>query len=174
MVCIGRKRQGIQVELKSSDVEVQAPEFKLKDQIGKEWTLGELTQNSAVMLVFYPGDFTPVCTKQLCNYRDSMESFKRFPIRLVGISTDNSESHQKFSKEYHIDFPLLSDPEHKVAKAYGCTSLLMLGGVSRAVVIVNKKRKIVYRHVEPTALTRRKADELLGVIQDLKSKGLID
>jgi len=77
------------------------------------------------------------------------------------------------SGAYDFPFLLLSDPNHDVAKKYECTSVLMFGKVSRAVFIINRQGLILYRYVEPTVLTRRKADEILSIVTDLKSNNLL-
>jgi peroxiredoxin Q/BCP len=151
----------------------KAPDFTLKDHQGGTVTLNQVTPVAPILLAFYPGDFTPVCTAQMCNYRDNFESFIKHGLQVFGISHNDPESHAKFAKEYDFPFLLLSDPENKTAKAFGCTSLLMFGKVSRAVFILNTKGVILYRYVEPTTITRRKADELVGIIDDLKSNKLI-
>lgn len=151
----------------------KAPDFSLQDQDGNSVSLVDLTKEGPVVLAFYPGDFTMVCTKQLCNYRDNMEDFKKIPVNICGISVDPPDSHRNFVKEHGFPFPLLSDPGKKTAQAYGCTSLMMFGGVSRAIFIVNKKGMILYRYIEPTVLTSRKAEELVGILSDLKKHGLI-
>lgn len=151
----------------------KAPDFTLPSHNGTSVVLSEELKLGPVMLVFYPGDFTPVCTRQMCNYRDSLLDFEKLGVRILGISTNNSESHQKFAQEFDLPFRLLSDPGHRVAKMFECTSLLMLGRVSRAVVIINNQGVILYRYVEPTSLTRRKSEELLKILQDLESNKLL-
>jgi peroxiredoxin Q/BCP len=114
-----------------------------------------------------------VCTKQLCDYRDHLEQFVQLGVQIVGISKNSTSEHIKFARAHKFPFLLLSDSGQSVAKMYGCTSLLMMGTVSRAVFIVNTQGIILYRYVEPIALTRRTADELLDVISDLKGNQLI-
>ena len=150
-----------------------APDFSLQDHEGKIVKLADLIKEGPVVLAFYPGDFTPVCTKQLCNYRDNIEDFKKLPVSVCGISADPPESHRDFIEKNGFPFPLLSDPGKRVAKAYGCTSMMMFGGVSRAIYIVNKKGLVLYRYIEPTILTSRKAHELIAILGDLKKNGLI-
>lgn len=150
-----------------------APDFALKDQSGKTVTLGDILMGGPVVLAFYPNDFTMVCTKQLCTYRDSMADFKDLGVQIVGISNNSTDEHEQFAEKYEFSFPLLTDPEHKVAVKYGCRSPFMMGGVSRAIVIVNRDRKVLYRYVEPTALTHRKPGQLLGLLRDLKKTGLL-
>jgi peroxiredoxin Q/BCP len=148
-------------------------EFTLLDERGKPRTLSEFTATGPVLLAFYPGDFTPVCTKQLCNYRDNFADFEKLGVQIVGISANSVEEHFKFATTYDFKFPLLSDPKKETAKAYGCTSLILLGGVSRAIVIVGKTGKIVHRYVESTPLTHRKSEELVAVLSELRLKGAL-
>lgn len=149
-----------------------APVFTLQDHTGILVDLNDSIKVSPAILVFYPGDFTPVCTKQLCDYRDNIEQFHHLGVQLFGISKNDQESHSKFVKEHRFPFPLLSDPENKVARQYGCSSLFMLGNISRAVFLVNTKGVILYRYIEPTVMTRRKSDELISVIKQLRDNNL--
>ncbi len=150
-----------------------AKDFSLKDHEGNEVKLSDLTKTSPVMLVFYPGDFTYVCTAQLCDYRNNMDDFNEFGIQVVGISQNDKDSHQRFVKERNLPFLLLTDPDNLVAKQYGCKSIFMLGMVSRAVFLINKAGTILYRYVEPTVITRRKSSVLLDVAKQLRANGLI-
>jgi peroxiredoxin Q/BCP len=152
---------------------VPAPDFALQDHLGQVVSLAGLIKDGPVVLAFYPGDFTPVCTKQLCNYRDNIADFKNVPVNICGISADSPESHRDFIEKHGFPFRLLSDPGKRVAKSYGCTSMMMFGGVSRAVYVINKKGLILYRYIERTILTSRKADELIAILGDLKKNGLI-
>lgn len=147
-----------------------APDFHLKDETGQTVTLVSLTSRGPAMLVFYPGDFTPICTRQLCAYQENYEKFAEYGIQLAGISFNDERSHREFKDRYAFGFPLLSDPGKAVFRAYGVTSLFMLGGASRAVIIVSKAGEILYRYVEPTILTRRKPGELLDALEDLRRR----
>ena len=157
-----------QLQGQGSVVGKRAHDFVLEDHLGDEIILSDVCKTSPVMLVFYPGDFTPVCTKQLCNYQDNLSEFKRLGVRILGISSNSNKEHRKFASDYDFSFSLLSDPHKTVAKKYGCNSLMMFGGVSRAVFIVNTQMMILYRYVEPTILTRRKAEELISILRDLR------
>ncbi|MEZ4751899.1 MAG: peroxiredoxin [Bdellovibrionota bacterium] len=151
----------------------KAHDFCLTDQDGAQVQLSHVLKNASVLLVFYPSDFTIVCTRQLCNYRDNMQSFQDLGIQVLGISSNPRESHRQFADKYNFNFSLLSDPNHLIADQYDCRSVLMLGGVSRAVVIINQQGFVLYRYVEPTTLTHRKADQLLAVIRDLSANKLL-
>ncbi|MCB0418118.1 MAG: peroxiredoxin [Bdellovibrionales bacterium] len=151
----------------------KASDFCLTDQDGAQVRLFDVLNRSAVLLVFYPSDFTMVCTRQLCNYRDNMKSFQELGVQVLGISSNPMESHRQFADKYNFNFSLLTDPGHLVAKQYDCRSVLLFGSVSRAVVIINQQGFVLYRYVEPTTLTHRKADTLLGVIRDLSDARLL-
>ena len=138
----------------------KAPNFSLQGDDGKEYELSDHTGHR-VLLVFYPGDNTPVCTRQLCEYRDGIEAFAGLGVSVVGISSDSLESHRKFRSKHELPFVLLSDPDLAVARLYGCKGAL---GMKRAVFLVDEKGVIRYAHVEALALFRRRADELLKAI----------
>jgi thioredoxin-dependent peroxiredoxin len=150
-----------------------APDFKLQDQDENWVTLSGLTARGPVMIAFYPGDFTPVCTRQLCAYQEMYDQFVKYGISVVGISHNTPEEHQKFRARYHFAFPLLSDPGKATFKQWGVTSLFMFGGASRAVFVVGRNGKVAYRYVEPTSLSYRKPGELIGAIEQLKAKGVL-
>jgi peroxiredoxin Q/BCP len=151
-------------------VGTDAPAFRLQDENGNWRELRELHKGGTLMLVFYPGDFTIVCTKQLCAYQESFSAFEKLGVQIAGISPNAPASHQEFKQRFGFSFPLLSDPDKEVTKRYGITSLFMFGGTSRANIVVNRDGKIVYRHVEPTTLTHRKPAELIASLAQLKHK----
>jgi peroxiredoxin Q/BCP len=150
-----------------------APDFKLQDQDGKYVKLADLTVNGPVLLAFYPGDFRLVCTRQFCDYRDRMDDFKSLGVQVVGISADRPDEHKRFAAEYKFTFPLLFDPGRGTAKAYNCVSLMMLGNQSRAVFIVGRDGIVLYRYVEPTVISRRNSDDLVGVLKGLREQGVL-
>ncbi len=151
-----------------------APEFKLLDETGEPRELKDFISDKPLLLAFYPGDFTPVCTKQLCNYRDSLSDFEGWGIRVVGVSKNDIVSHKRFKEQYQIPFTLLYDPKNLIARAYGCQSRLIFGMVSRAVFIINQGGVILYQYIEPTPLTRRNSDELVNIVKTLQEKGLLN
>ena len=151
----------------------RAPEFSLPDQFGSETSLAALCKQGPLILAFYPGDFTMVCTKQLCNYRDHMADFRDLGLQVVGVSPNPAYSHSRFAKKFDFDFKLLSDADSRVARAFDCSSVFMFGRVSRAVFVINRQRLVLYRYVEPTILTHRSATELVRIITDLKRNKLL-
>ncbi|MBL7714102.1 MAG: peroxiredoxin [Bdellovibrionales bacterium] len=148
-----------------------APLFTLENDDGKKVSLIDVMLQGPSMLVFYPGDFTPVCTKQLCSYQNAMERFKALGVQVIGISQNTPAQHKAFRQKYGFEFPLLTDPKRELTKVYGVTSLFMLGGTSRAVFIISKSGRILYRYVEATRLSHRNPDELMEAIIQLKNSG---
>src|SRR5438309_327549 len=107
----------------------EAPDFELENQDGKRVKLSQYWSRGPVLIAFYPGDFTPVCTKQLCGYQNSVDDFSKLGIAVLGISSDSSESHRRFKAKHGLTFDLLTDPDHEAARAFGATSKLLLGNV---------------------------------------------
>lgn len=140
-----------------------APDFELSDQDGKPFRLSD-HQGQRLLLVFYPGDNTPVCTAQLCDYRDGLEDFDNLEVKVVGISSDSPSSHQAFRKKHDLPFTLLSDPDLEVARKYDCKALI---GMKRAVFLLDEEHRIRYRHIESVAVFRRHRDELIEAIRQL-------
>jgi peroxiredoxin Q/BCP len=141
----------------------KAPEFSLQSDCGEDYRLSDHA-GERVLLVFYPGDNTPVCTAQLCEYRDGIEEFADLGVTVVGISSDDLESHRDFRSKHDLPFILLSDPDLAVAKQYGSKGAL---GMKRAVFLIDEKGVVRYAHVESLALFRRRAEELLDAIREL-------
>jgi peroxiredoxin Q/BCP len=141
----------------------QAPRFELEDDAGGTYRLGDHL-GEKILLVFYPGDNTPVCTRQLCDYRDGVEAFADLGVTVVGISNDSAESHRAFKRKHRLPFTLLSDPDLAVAAQYDSKGMM---GMKRSVFLLDEQGVIRYRHVETLALFRRQREELLKIIQGL-------
>jgi len=140
-----------------------APGFCLPGDSDEEYCLSDHA-GQRVLLVFYPGDNTPVCTRQLCEYRDGIESFADLGVSVVGISSDDLESHRNFRRKHDLPFVLLSDLELIVAKLYGCNGRF---GMKRAVFLIDEEGIVRYAHIEALSVFRRRADELLAAIKTL-------
>ncbi|MFD2164494.1 thioredoxin-dependent thiol peroxidase [Paradesertivirga mongoliensis] len=102
-------------ELKEGDV---APKFTAKDQNGKTVSLEDFTGKD-VILYFYPKDDTPGCTAEACNFRDNYQSLQQQGFTVIGVSTDDEHSHQKFANKYQLPFTLISDTDKNIVEAYG-------------------------------------------------------
>ncbi len=106
----------------------QATDFSLQDQHGDTKTLGDYA-GKWLVLYFYPKDETPGCTAEACSFRDERDAIAEFgDAEVVGVSKDSVASHKKFADNHHLDFTLLSDPEHKTIDAYGSWKPLKLMG----------------------------------------------
>ena len=130
--------------LKAGD---NAPAFSLLDQEGKQVSLSDF-KGVKVLLYFYPKADTPGCTKQACSVRDASKELKKLGAAAVGISPDEPPKQKKFDDKYNLGFPLLSDPDNKVAKAYGAWGeKSMYGkkyeGIIRSSFVIDEKGKIL-------------------------------
>ena len=144
----------------------QAPDFTLPDQHDKQHTLSEY-RGKWIVLYFYPMDETPGCTTEACNFRDARDAIAEFGKAVVmGVSKDSVKSHHKFATNHDLNFTLLSDPEHKVIKAYDSwdTSSLLgkLIGTKRNTFIIDPEGNIVkeYRNVNPETHAAEIIDDL--------------
>jgi peroxiredoxin len=145
------------------DVGDSAPDFTLPGTRG-EVTLSERLRERAVLLVFYPGDDTPMCTSQLCDYRDNLEVFAGLGVDVLALNSQSLDSHERFAQKHRLPFPLLSDPDRSVCKAYGAVGLL--GMTRRALVLVGRDGRVLWRRTD-LPIFRRSADELRDVISKL-------
>jgi peroxiredoxin Q/BCP len=125
------------------DVGDSAPDFELPGSGGKTYKLSEF-RGSKVILAFYPGDFTTVCTKQFCSYRDNDERIDNLGAQVLGISAQSVDSHERFIAENSLNVPLLADEDRSVAKAYGVAAGPL---VRRSIFLVDEQGVIRYRHV---------------------------
>ncbi|MGI8918753.1 MAG: peroxiredoxin [Pyrinomonadaceae bacterium] len=141
----------------------EAPDFTLPDGAGKPWKLSEQRGN-VVVLLFYPGDETPICTRQMCSVRDRWDDYAATGAEVVGISADSVDSHQKFASNHELPLRLLSDADQSVANLYGARSLIP-GKVARSVFVIDANGIIRHRKVQPLGLFRPKDDEVLGAIR---------
>lgn len=140
-----------------------APDFTLKDGEGNDWSLSN-QKGKVVVLLFYPGDNTPVCTAQLCSVRDHWSEYQATGAEVVGISMDSIESHKDFATKKGLPLRLLSDEKGDVTKLYDVKSWLP-GRSARAVVVIDKEGKIAYHKAQALSLFRPKDDEVLNAIR---------
>jgi peroxiredoxin Q/BCP len=125
----------------------KAPSFSLSDQDGKKVSLSDF-KGRKLLLYFYPKADTPGCTKQGCSIRDASKELKKLGVAAVGISPDEPAKQKKFDDKYSLGFPLLSDPDHKVARAYGAWGKKsMYGktyeGIIRSSFVIDETGKII-------------------------------
>jgi peroxiredoxin Q/BCP len=147
---------------KTPQVGEQAPDFELPGTDGT-FRLSE-HRGERVVLLFYPGDNTPVCTKQFCSYRDRSEDFGALGATVVGISAQDLESHEAFMAKHSLNVPLLADVDAKVARAYDAHNRM---GVKRAVIVIDEQGIVRHRHDHRLGLDFQSVDELKAVLDSL-------
>ena len=134
---------------------IPAPEFEMMDDTN---TLRKLSdyRGKNVVLYFYPADDTPGCTKEACNFRDDYSAYEKAGVVILGVSPDDVESHVKFKRKFHLQFPLLADEGHKVCDLYQVWGpKKFMGreyqGVLRTTFLINENGKIVkvFENVRP-------------------------
>ncbi len=141
---------------RAPDFELQGTDgpFKLSDHRGER-----------VVLLFYPGDNTPVCTKQFCSYAARPDDMHDLPATVVGISSQGLESHQEFQSKHSIPVPLLADTDKAVAKAYGVTAPVV--GTRRAVIVIDEDGVVRHRHVHRLGLDFETVDDIRAVLDQM-------
>ena len=147
----------------TAQVNAPAPDFVLRDGDGREWRLAD-HRGKVVVLLFYPGDETPVCTKQMCSVRDRWEDYVATGAEVVGLSTDSVESHKKFADHHKLPLRLLSDSDGTVARLYGARSLIP-GKVARSVFVIDANGVLRHSDIRPLGLFRPKDDATLEAIR---------
>ncbi len=147
------------------EVNDRAPDFTLEDESGNRFSLSD-HRGETLLLVFYPGDDTPVCTRQLCDYRDGIEAFDGLDVRVIGISKDGPESHRAFKQKHDLPFTLLSDPNLEVARQYDSKGML---GMKRSLFLVDGEGLIRYLHIETLPVFRRAREEVIAAIEELRT-----
>src|SRR6476646_99395 len=131
-------------------INAPAPDFSLPDGEGNQWRLSE-QRGKVVVLLFYPGDETPICTAQLCSVRDRWEDYVATGAEVVGISTDSVESHRKFAEHHKLPLRLLSDADGKASEFYGARSIIP-GKVARSVFVIDSEGVLRYSDIRPLGL----------------------
>lgn len=144
----------------------RAPDFTLPGTGGRDYSLAEF-HGQRVVLVFYPGDDTPVCTKQLNTYNDDLGQFAEVNAQVLAISAQDVSSHDAFAGKHGFEFPLLADTDKAVAGMYG--TLGPLGFPRRSVFIVDGDGIVRYAHRAIAGLTFRPVDELIGELAKITS-----
>jgi peroxiredoxin Q/BCP len=150
---------------KTPQVGEQAPDFELPGTDGP-FKLSD-HRGERVVLLFYPGDETMVCTKQFCSYRDRAEDFAALNAKVLGISSQDLASHEGFIAKHGLNVPLLSDVDRQVAKAYSAFSPRL--GIKRAVIVIDEDGIVRHRHDHLLGLDYQSVDELKITLDALGS-----
>lgn len=148
----------------------RAPDFALPSNTGETWRLSDHL-GETVVLLFYPGDNTPICTKQMCSVRDRWRDYMATGARIVGISTDTVDSHRDFAAKHNLPFPLLADPTEEVIRTYGVRSWLPHRS-ARAVVVIDPRGVVSYKKVQPLSLFPPRDDRIIAAIKAVTSDKL--
>lgn len=144
----------------------KAPDFTLKDGDGNNWTLSE-NLGKVIVLLFYPGDNTPVCTKQLCSVRDNWDDYAETGAQIIGISTDSVESHKGFAEKHNFPFTLLADEKGEVVEKYDAKSWVP-GKSARAVTVIDKEGIVRSHNVQSLGIFKPSDEEVLTAIREAK------
>jgi peroxiredoxin len=132
------------------EVGTKAPDFTLVNQDREPVTLSQEVRKGNVVLAFFPGAFSGTCTKELCSFRDTMADFKTVNAQVLGVSTDTFFALKAWDDQQHFEFPLLSDYNKDVIRAYGVVNPDMIGLkdiAKRAVFVIDKLGVVRYREV---------------------------
>ncbi|HJP94394.1 MAG TPA: peroxiredoxin [Pyrinomonadaceae bacterium] len=150
-------------------VNTPAPDFTLKDGSGNDWRLSD-RRGKVVVLLFYPGDETPICTSQMCSVRDRWDDYVATGAEVVGISSDSIESHRKFAEHHNLPLRLLSDSDGAVSNLYGARSLIP-GKVARSVFVIDAQGILRHGDVRPLGLFKPKDDATIAAIRAAQRGG---
>ena len=148
----------------------KAPDFTLPASTGGKIKLSSFRGESHVVLYFYPRDNTPGCTKEACSFRDLKTEFEQAGAVILGVSTDDLASHEKFVNKHELSFPLLADTDAKVATKYGVYQEKKMAGktfmgIVRTTFVIVKEGTI--RRIYPKVKVDQHADEVLEVVKGL-------
>jgi thioredoxin-dependent peroxiredoxin len=148
---------------KTPQVGEPAPDFELPGTSGS-FRLSD-HRGERVVLLFYPGDNTMVCTKQFCSYRDRADDFAALNATVLGISSQDLASHEAFVAKHRLNVPLLADVDRRVAKSYSAFSSRL--GVKRAAIVIDEQGIVRDRHDHLLGLDYQSVDELKGALDAL-------
>jgi peroxiredoxin Q/BCP len=139
-----------------------APDFTLPGTGGRDYTLSSY-RGRPVVLVFYPGDDTPVCTRQLTTYNEDLAAFDGVSAQVLAISPQDVASHERFASRHGFRFPLLADTDKAVARAYD--TLGPMGFPRRSVVVIDAAGVIRWSHRSIAGLSFRPVAEIVGAVR---------
>ena len=146
----------------------QAPDFTLGGVPAGAYHLAD-QRGKVVVLAFYPGDFTPVCVRQLQHYEEKREKLVETGAVLWAISTDGLEKHERMAKSFALSIPLLADEGAAIAELYGVRSLM--GTARRSIFVIDREGIVRYRKEEPLSLSYRSVEDILEVLDDTNLLG---
>ncbi|HEY7535534.1 MAG TPA: peroxiredoxin [Thermodesulfobacteriota bacterium] len=148
---------------KMPEVGDKAPDFEAETYEGKKIKLSDLIKDKTVVLYFYPRDNTPGCTKEACSMRDGMKDLEKLGVQVLGVSTDSVKSHEGFRDKYKLNFPLISDKDKTIVKAYGVKS--DFGSARRVTFLIDKTGTI--KHIWEKVDTSSHSEEVINKVKEL-------
>ena len=121
-----------------------APDFDVTSSDGRRFHLADLKGKKNVVLYFYPKDFTSICTAEACGFRDNYAALQGRATEVIGVSFDDHASHDRFAKAHEVPFALVSDPDKRLATAYGAYGGVrsLFGRLTRVTFVIDKQGKI--------------------------------
>jgi len=154
-------------ESRLPEVGQPAPDFTLTSTEGTDVRLSNFKGKQSVVLYFYPRDDTPGCTAEACSFRDLRTLFNENGAEILGVSPDTIKSHKKFQDKFHLNFPLLADPDHQVAEQYGVwQQKKFMGreymGIARTTFVIDPNGTI--KAVFPNVKVEGHADKVLQAL----------
>jgi thioredoxin-dependent peroxiredoxin len=143
-----------------------APDFEGPTADGNILGLKDFAGKKNVVLYFYPKDDTPSCTKEACSFRDNLQPIRSLDTEIVGVSLDSVESHKKFISKYKLTFPLISDKEKHIARAYGVLKDTRTS-TNRVTFLIDKSGKVA--KIFPKVDVTKHTDEVMAAIRELSA-----
>lgn len=143
-----------------------APAWDPSNQTEIDWKLSA-QKGKPVVLLFYPGDFTPVCTMEMCDFRDNLARFQNLKAVIAGISTDDIDKHKKFAEKYQLKFPLISDFDKKIGDLFSVKGPFLGTSHRRAIFIISSDGRLAWHKIEPSAIFRTEAGKIAEVLESL-------
>ena len=148
----------------------KAPNFELPSTVVEKLKLSDQLKSGPLVLLFYPRDWSPVCTKELCSLRDGFSEFEELGVKILAVSVDSIFSHRAWADALGITFPLLSDFNREVSRLYGVLheEILGLKGIAkRSVFVLDEEGTIRYRWVTDDPSQLPDMEEITGTIKKL-------
>lgn len=142
----------------------EIPDINLKGDNEAAFNLRNQNADKALVIYFYPKDFTPGCTKEACSFRDSYEDFRELSAEVIGISSDSRESHSKFKTKHQLPFLLLSDPDKKAREAFGVKPNFLGLLPGRETFVFNKEGRLIFKF--NSINSGRHIDEALAALRE--------
>ncbi|HEY4116604.1 MAG TPA: peroxiredoxin [Byssovorax sp.] len=147
------------------EIGAPAPNFRGRDQRGREIALDELTRTGPVVVYFYSKDFTPICTREACAFRDAYEDFRELGAHVVGVSADGEATHARFAATYQIPFSLVADEDGAIQRAFD--AFRAFGLFKRRVSVVIDRAGVVRAIVNHEMLPSRHAEDVRVALREL-------